>query len=65
MTEIELLQCFRRNGNGTWSALKSITVGGVTMGPGVSFSRGVSFSGVDVAHLLDQLAIKYPWAVQT
>ena len=27
-----------------------VQIGGVTMGPGVSFGRGVSFSGVDLSN---------------
>jgi hypothetical protein len=64
MTEIEVLQSFRRNANGSWTALKPFSIGGVSAGPGISFSRGVAFSGLDLAALLDQLAAKYPWAVQ-
>ena len=64
MTDIEVLQCFRRNADGTWTATKPFSIGGVSMGPGVSFSRGVAFSGVDLASMLDQLAARYPFAVQ-
>ena len=63
MTELEVLQSFRRNADGTWTAVRGFTVGGVSMGPGVSFSRGVSFSGVDMASELDALAAKYPFSV--
>lgn len=65
MTEVEFLQCFRRNFDGTWAAVKPVNIGGVGMGPGVSFSRGVSMGGMEVAAVLDQLAAKYPWAIQT
>lgn len=35
------------------------------MGPGVSFRRGVSFSGLDVATMLDELAARYPgWVLR-
>jgi hypothetical protein len=65
MTEIEVLQSFRRNGPGSWSCIKPITIGAVSMGPGVSFTRGVSMSGVNMAEQLDQLAAKYPGSVVT
>jgi hypothetical protein len=65
MNEVEFLQSFRRDGDGSWSAIKPINIGGVGMGPGVSFTRGVSMGGIEVAAALDQLAAKYPWAIQT
>jgi hypothetical protein len=45
---------FKRNPNGSWSPLVGITLNGVTMGPGVSFTPGVSFGGVDLASILNQ-----------
>jgi hypothetical protein len=65
MTEIEVLQCFRRNGPGSWTAIKPFQIGGVSMSPGVSFTRGVVMNGVDMAAQLDQLAAKYPASVAT
>jgi hypothetical protein len=65
MTELEVLQSFRRNANGSWTPLKTVTIGGITVGPGVAFTPGVAFSGLDLAALLNQLAAKYSWAVQT
>lgn len=64
MNEHEILQSFRHNGNGTWTPLKTITVGGVTMEPGVVFSLGVPFGGIDVAAYLDDLAERYPLSVR-
>lgn len=29
-----------------------IRIGGITMGPGISFERGVSFSGVDLSQVV-------------
>lgn len=60
MTDEQLLAAFRRNPNGTWTPLQTVQIGGVTMGPGVSFSEGVSFSGVDVAALLNAAARRRP-----
>jgi hypothetical protein len=65
MTEVEFLQSFARNLDGSWRAIKPVQIGGVGMGPGVAFGHGVSMGGVNVAATLDQLAAKYPWAVQT
>jgi hypothetical protein len=45
---------FVRNANGSWSPLVPVTIGGVTMGPGVAFTPGVMFSGVDLAALLEK-----------
>jgi ABC-type glycerol-3-phosphate transport system substrate-binding protein len=45
---------FARNADGSWSALHSITVNGVSFGPGVAFRPGVSFGGVDLAATLNQ-----------
>ncbi len=64
MNEHEILQSFRHNGNGTWSPLKTVAVGGVSMEPGVIFSRGVPFGGIDVAAYLDDLAERYPLSVR-
>jgi hypothetical protein len=46
---------FQRNPNGSWSPLHPVTVNGVTMGgPGVAFTEGVSFGGVDLAATLNK-----------
>jgi hypothetical protein len=66
MTEIEILQCFRRNANGSWTGVKECQIGGMTMGLGNVFGRnGIVVNGVDVAAFLDRLAAKYPQAVRT
>ena len=44
---------FHRLANGSWTPRRPVAVGGVALTPGVSFSRGVSFGGVDVAAVLD------------
>jgi hypothetical protein len=64
MNEHEILQSFRRNRNGTWTALKSVAVASVRMETSVVFSRGVLFSGIDVAAYLDNLAATYPLSVR-
>lgn len=45
---------FIHHANGSWSPKVPVKVGAVTMGPGVSFSEGVQFGGVDLAHKLNQ-----------
>ena len=35
--------------NGSITPKFQIKIGGVVMGPGVAFTKGVSFSGVDIA----------------
>ncbi len=42
-------QIFQVNPDGSVSPRMQVTIGGVTMGPGVAFRSGASFSGVDVA----------------
>lgn len=58
MTDQELLSHFERQGPGQWTTIKPFQVGGVSMGPGVSFTRGVSMSGVDMAAELDAAAAR-------
>ncbi|OFX23756.1 MAG: hypothetical protein A2033_12940 [Bacteroidetes bacterium GWA2_31_9] len=41
-------ELFQINSDSSISPKKRITIGGITMGPGVTFSRGVSFSGIDL-----------------
>jgi len=42
-------EIFQSNPNGTHTPKVPIQIGGVRMGPGVSFTPGVSFSGIDIA----------------
>jgi hypothetical protein len=65
MNQHEILQSFLRNNDGTWSPLKTISVAGVRMEQGMSFTRGVKFSGIDVAAFLDDLAANYPLSVRS
>jgi hypothetical protein len=65
MNQHEILQSFRHNSNGTWTPVKTVAVAGVTMEPDVAFSRGVPFSGIDVAAFLDDLATNYPLSVRS
>ena len=44
-------QVFQTNIDGSVSPKMPVFVGGVTMTPGVSFTTGVSFGGLDIASL--------------
>ena len=46
---INFYQIFRVNTDGSIEPLRPIRIGGVQMGPGVRFGKGVSFSGVDLS----------------
>lgn len=54
---MNICQCFQRNPNGTWTCLQAVTISGpngqIGIGPGMTFSRGVAFMGVDLAAWLD------------
>lgn len=43
-------EVFQTSPNGTITPKSTVIIGGVTMGPGVTFTRGVVFSGVDIAN---------------
>jgi hypothetical protein len=49
------LRCadFQKNPDGSWSAVRVVTVGASTISPGVSFIRGVVISRVSIAQQLD------------
>ncbi|MDN2564636.1 hypothetical protein N1F89_00215 [Aquibium sp. A9E412] len=63
MTDKELLNCFRRDPNGMWRSVQSVQISGpngsVGIGPGMSFSRGAAFMGLNLAAELDRLAAVY------
>lgn len=46
---INFYNIFKTNTDGSIEPLKVVRIGGVQMGPGVRFGRGVSFGGVDLA----------------
>ena len=39
---------FKQNPNGSYTPKSRVKIGGVMMGPGVAFTPGVVFSGVDI-----------------
>lgn len=46
---VRFSEVFNSNPDGSFSPRSAVRIGGVTMGTGVSFRRGVSFSGIDIA----------------
>lgn len=44
---------FTFNPNGSISPIRAIRLGGVSLGPTVSFSRGAFFSGLDIFNFLN------------
>ncbi len=49
---INFYQIFRVSPDGSIEPLRIIRIGGVQMGPGVRFGRGVSFGGVDFSNYI-------------
>jgi hypothetical protein len=45
---------FKRNADGSWSPLHSLTLRGATMNPGASFNTDAYFNGVDLPGLLNK-----------
>jgi len=45
-------EVFKINPNGSINPVRAIRLGGVSLGPSVSFSKGVSFSGLDIFNFL-------------
>ena len=49
---------FRKNPDGSWTYLKSVVIKGehgeITIGPNMTFNKGVKFMGLDLAALLSQ-----------
>jgi flagellar hook protein FlgE len=46
---VSFYDVFIENGNGSFTPKGTVQIGGITMGNGVSFTKGVSFSGIDIA----------------
>lgn len=46
---VNFYQIFRMNPDGSIEPLRVIRIGGVQFGQGVRFSKGVSFSGIDLS----------------
>lgn len=51
-TRINFYQLFKINTDGSIEPLHPIKIGGVQMGPGVRFGKGVSFSGIDLSQFI-------------
>ena len=48
MNRYRFLDIFQENPNGSLSPRVRININGIEFGPGVAFSQGVSFGGVDI-----------------
>lgn len=49
MARVTFDSLFRKNSDGSLEPTQPVRIGGVTMGPGVRFTRGVAFGGIDLA----------------
>ena len=58
MTTQDICSAFRRNPDGSWTSIGSVSIKGpsgqVQVGTGMTFNRGVLFLGLDIAAWLDQ-----------
>jgi len=50
--KINFFQIFKVNADGSIEPLRPVRIGGVQMGPGVKFTKGVSFSGIDLSQYI-------------
>ena len=48
MIRFKFYDLFQELPNGSLTPKREIIINGISFGPGVSFTRGVSFSGVDI-----------------
>ncbi|MDO8637980.1 MAG: hypothetical protein Q7R43_00250 [Candidatus Daviesbacteria bacterium] len=49
---INFYQIFKINPDGSIEPLRLVRIGGVQMGPGVRFGKGVSFGGIDLSQFI-------------
>ena len=49
MNRRNFFEIFKVNIDGSIEPLRLVKIGGVQMGPGVRFGKGVSFSGIDLS----------------
>lgn len=49
---INFYQIFKINLDGSIEPIRLVRIGGVQMGPGVRFGKGVSFSGIDLSQFI-------------
>lgn len=54
MARVTFDSVFNKLPDGRLEPKQPIRVGGVTLGPGVQFGRGVSFGGIDFTQFLDR-----------
>lgn len=50
--KINFYQIFKINPDGSIEPLRLVRIGGVQMGPGVRFGKGVSFGGIDLSQFI-------------
>jgi hypothetical protein len=49
---ISFFEIFRDNGNGSYSPLKTVKIGGAIVSPGVEFTAEAWFGGIEIAHYI-------------
>lgn len=54
MAKVTFDSVFKKYGDGSLEPKQRIRVGGVSLGPGVRFTRGASFGGVDFTLFVDR-----------
>ena len=47
-------QDFHRSANGSWSPVRVVRIGSITIGPGVFVGRRVAIGGIDLAAMLER-----------
>ena len=50
--KLNFYQIFRINSDGSVEPIRIVRIGGVQMGPGVKFGRGVLFGGIDITQYI-------------
>ena len=51
---VRFSEVFQQNADASYSPKCMVSIGGIALGAGVSFTPGVSFSGVDIANYADR-----------
>ena len=47
--KLKFSEVFGKKSDGSITPIRTIRIGGVSLGPGIFFSKGVSFAGVDIS----------------
>ncbi|WP_156629641.1 hypothetical protein [Methylobacterium sp. Leaf85] len=66
MTDQELLAAYKREPDGSWTLVETISGEGFQIGPGVTFGGGggVIINGVDIVQRLNDAAARHPHLVR-